>query len=242
MMGGCDAAGPVALHPAVPGKGEAGEPLAEVLHHVVALELAVDGHVHADLILPANGVRGQALKLGIVRGLRDLAAREASPQGPDLRRLRPGADGGHGQRRQAEPRGLGLRASRVRTGAPLHPRRCGSEARRHGRVVQPGVRPCLEQGAVALGERRRDRTLAFVKGPCECRDLGQLLIGEGQAPTQRRVEARFHAQAVRHVEQRARRCDDQPPCEAGIGRAPQGRERHAEVRPPHVAAIDHAER
>ena len=40
------------------GEGKAGELLAEILHHVVALELAMDQHVEPDLFLPAHGPRG----------------------------------------------------------------------------------------------------------------------------------------------------------------------------------------
>ena len=47
------AARAVGLHPAVGGEGKACELLAEVLDHVVALELAVHEHVEADL-LPAS--------------------------------------------------------------------------------------------------------------------------------------------------------------------------------------------
>jgi hypothetical protein len=39
------------------GEGKAGELLAKILHHIVALELAVDEHVETDLLLPANGSR-----------------------------------------------------------------------------------------------------------------------------------------------------------------------------------------
>src|SRR5690606_40149383 len=41
----------VALHPAVCGEREAVEPLAEVLDHVVVLELAMDQDIDADLLL-----------------------------------------------------------------------------------------------------------------------------------------------------------------------------------------------
>src|SRR4029453_4094761 len=44
----------VALHPAMLGEGIARELLAEILHHVVPLELPMDQHGDADLPLPAH--------------------------------------------------------------------------------------------------------------------------------------------------------------------------------------------
>ena len=38
------------------GEGEAGELLAEILHHVVALELAMHQHVEPDFLLPLHRV------------------------------------------------------------------------------------------------------------------------------------------------------------------------------------------
>ncbi|MNU09281.1 hypothetical protein D3C72_2557530 [compost metagenome] len=37
------------------GKGEAGQLLAKILHHVIALELAVNKHIETDILLPADG-------------------------------------------------------------------------------------------------------------------------------------------------------------------------------------------
>src|SRR5690606_10878124 len=49
------AAGAITLHPAVAGEREAGELFAKILNHVIALELAMDEHVKADFLLPADG-------------------------------------------------------------------------------------------------------------------------------------------------------------------------------------------
>src|SRR3546814_16215091 len=48
----------VTLHPAVRREREAGKLLAEILDHVVALELAVDEHVEPDPLLPADRAFG----------------------------------------------------------------------------------------------------------------------------------------------------------------------------------------
>ncbi len=54
-----DVARAVGLHPAMLGEGEACELLAEILHHVVALELAMHEHVEPD-ILPASAPRARS--------------------------------------------------------------------------------------------------------------------------------------------------------------------------------------
>src|SRR3546814_15473936 len=57
----------VTLHPAVRREREAGKLLAEILDHVVALELAVDEHVEPDPLLPADRAFGLLAPEGIVR-------------------------------------------------------------------------------------------------------------------------------------------------------------------------------
>ena len=42
------------------GEGVAGELFAEILHHIVSFELAMNQHVDADLLLPAHGGLGFA--------------------------------------------------------------------------------------------------------------------------------------------------------------------------------------
>ena len=44
-----------ALHPAMAGESETLQLFAKILHHVVALKLAVNEHVNADLLLEADG-------------------------------------------------------------------------------------------------------------------------------------------------------------------------------------------
>ena len=73
MIGGLHAARAVGLHPAVLGEGEALELLAEILDHVVALELAVHQHVEADLLLDADGILGLLLEERLVGGSLELA-------------------------------------------------------------------------------------------------------------------------------------------------------------------------
>jgi len=62
------------MHPAMLGEVIARELLAEILHHVVALELAMNEHVDADLLLPAHGGLGLFPQEGVVVGIVQCAA------------------------------------------------------------------------------------------------------------------------------------------------------------------------
>ncbi len=109
-----DASAAVALHPAVPGEGEAAQLLAEILDHVVALELAVHQHVEPQFLLPAHRVADPALDRTLVFGRGHVAAPEGRPRAAHLRRLREGADGRGRERRQGKPRALAFPAFRDR--------------------------------------------------------------------------------------------------------------------------------
>ncbi len=97
-----DAARAVGLHPGVLGEQEAVEVLAEVLDHVVALELAVNQHIEADLLLVPDAGVDLGLHELVVFGLGDLALTQLGAFGANLLGLREGADGGGGQQRQAK--------------------------------------------------------------------------------------------------------------------------------------------
>ena len=68
----------VGLHPGVLGEDVALHLLGEVLDHVVALGLAVDEDVEADLLLEADHALDLGAHAALVLGLVDLALREAS--------------------------------------------------------------------------------------------------------------------------------------------------------------------
>src|SRR5690606_30543015 len=106
------AARAVALHPAVAGEGEAVELFAEVLDHVVALELAVHQHVQADALLLAYAAFGLGGDEGLVPFRRQPAGAEVGAGLADLRGLRERADGGGRVQRQAEALLLRLPARR----------------------------------------------------------------------------------------------------------------------------------
>ena len=101
-----DAAGAIALHPRVVSGEVAFQLLAEVLHHVVALRLAVDEHVEPQCFLAADHV-ANFVDHGLLVGLSvDLASTPPRPRAADFPSLWEGADGGGRQWRQVE--GLAL--------------------------------------------------------------------------------------------------------------------------------------
>ncbi len=72
--------------------------LAEILDHVVALELAVHQHVEADLLLPADGARGLLLQECLVVGVAERAFGMGGARLADLGGLRERADRGGRER------------------------------------------------------------------------------------------------------------------------------------------------
>ena len=78
----------VGLHPAELGGDEAVHELGEVLHHVVALGLAVDEHIDAERLLQLDGALDLLAHRRGVRGLVDVAVSVRRTGFADLRGLR----------------------------------------------------------------------------------------------------------------------------------------------------------
>ncbi len=111
---GLDATGAVGLDPSVLGEQEAVEVLAEIFDHVVTLELAVDQHVEADLLLLLDDGVDLGFDELVVGFLGDPALAQLGTLGANLLGLGEGADGGGRQQRQAEGLALqGRRSSRA---------------------------------------------------------------------------------------------------------------------------------
>src|SRR5207249_409722 len=72
--------------------------------HVVALELAVNGHVQPNFVLPVNALGGFLFEEFFVIGGRKLPFLEASSGGANVFRLRKRTDGGGRERWQIQPR------------------------------------------------------------------------------------------------------------------------------------------
>ena len=96
------------------GEGEALQLLAEVLDHVVPLELAVDEHVETDLFLHADGPFDLGRKEGLVGGRVHIAPPERRARLADLRGLREGTDRRRWKQRKFDERPLHLAAQDVR--------------------------------------------------------------------------------------------------------------------------------
>ena len=130
------AARPIGLHPAEAAERIAFQLLAKVLHHVVALGLAMHQHVQPQRFLLAH-TAGHLGPHGLLVGRRiNLASLELTTCLADFSRLREGTDGGGGKHRQLEAGPLALRPHRVGALA----RRCGlrgapGQRRLHRRVV-----------------------------------------------------------------------------------------------------------
>ena len=145
------AAGAIRLDPAVVGDHEAVEQLREVLHHVVALRLAVDQHVDAQALLQLDD-RGDLVLLRLdVGGVVDDAGLVVGARLAHLVGLREGADGGGRQLRQVQ-RLLRLDAL-VKGGLALDLAvRQGGDAGLDGLVVHARRLAAGAHGAVGAGE------------------------------------------------------------------------------------------
>src|SRR6266566_811372 len=124
----------VRLHPAMLREREALELLAEVLHHVVALELAVHQHVEPDLLLEAERLADLLFDERLVGGRRQLAVVQLPPRSPHFGGLGERADR---RRRIGRERQLLAAPRRVRGGPAQvtlrHPRRAALDRR----IVDP---------------------------------------------------------------------------------------------------------
>src|SRR6267378_731854 len=158
-------AGTVRLHPAMLGEGESGELLAEVLDHVVALELAVHEHVEPDLFLQRDRFPDLRLDEAIVVRGAELIVVQLPPRRAHFRRLRERSNRRGRKRRQVDlcfpARGIPRTAHTVLLSD-------GAGAALHGGVVDPrrgparfgGPGTALDRLAVTL--RQRDDLLQFL--------------------------------------------------------------------------------
>ena len=129
-------------------EGKAGELLAEILHHVVALELAMNEHVEANLFLPAHGARGFFAQEALVGGSVDDILPMVGTRLAHLRCLRERPDGRCRIGRQTELAALDL--------PPGLERR---DSRRDSDGSVAAIR-ALTAGLLIFGEVRRDAITA----------------------------------------------------------------------------------
>ncbi len=235
------AARAIALNPAILGEREAGELFAEILHHVVALKLAMHGHVDTDLILPLHSLSGFFFQEGLVLVFLDIAALIQSTGFAHVMRLRERADGGGRQQRQAQQRLLLGNARAKRAGAVGHVRGDGGHALLHFRIMDSRRRLArCDDFRVII------KCLTVFMAVCrfgEQANLGQFLRGERQPAFQISRQALFLHQIHRTVEQRTARRDHQ----LGVSAAQRYRLLHdgffcIQIGFPDIAAINHPKR
>ena len=206
--GRSDAAGAVALDPGVGGEDVAVEALAEVLHHVVALGLAVDVDVEVELLLDLDVGLDLLLDELLVLSLGDLALGQLVALDADLLGLGEGADGGGGEQRKVEllllggnsVGELGLAVVVLGGDLALALLDCGvvGAARGGAGLDRLGVGgELLRDGGGALSQRLGDDG-----------DLGGLLDGEGEPVGDLGVELLLAGESVGGVEEGGRGGDD----------------------------------
>ena len=201
------------------------QPLGEVLHHVVALGLAVHQDVQADVLLQRDDAVDLDAHGGGVGRAGDAAGFVVGAGLADRLRLREGPDRGGGQQREA----IGL-------GRP--PDGVGAARRAAAEGVQPGADPAVHLRGGCAGQFRGDGIALAAQRAAQGDHLIDLLPREREPPGELRRQGCLGAQLEGHVKQRAGRADDQLIDQAQQRRA--GRQRPGQVGPPHVAAVDDA--
>ena len=232
----------VALHPPVFGKRIAAQLLAEVLDHVVALELTVHQHVEPDCLLPAYCIGNPSLDRAVVPRHFQVAAPACGARLSDLDRLRERADCRRRKHRQLQS-GL-LRAAPGRMGAStlLHLRRDRVDPRRNVRPMHLRMAAARPGGGVTTLQRIGDDGLTLVEPAGDCRDFRQFLHGKGEPWLDHRVEPVLERQVGRNVQKAAGRRDDQALTTSCARHVFCKRECRPQVRTPDVTAVDDAER
>jgi hypothetical protein len=165
--------------------------LGEVLDHVVALRLAVDEHVEADLLLEADHPLDLGANPALVLGLVDLPLAKRCARLADLPGLGVGADRGGREERQVEAGVLSLAADLERAlaagvlvGERSHPLA-------HRRVAGSlGDPPVLERPVVGV-ELGGNRLAPLPEATSQGHDLADLL------PRERHPGAQLVVQHIR---------------------------------------------
>ena len=230
------AARAVALDPSGAGEGEAREAFAEVLDHVVALELAVHQNVEAEAFLPADRPLGLGPQEGVVTRLVEGALAVLGAGLADRFGLGERADRRGRQRGKAQALALARQPPLHRQCAPGPVGRDLGDPRAHRGIV--GQRGAAARGdGIGIGRQFvGDDVRAMFEPEAQQRQFLQLLHREGEPFGHLRVELGLERQVDRRVEQRAGRgkLDLAPrPC-----RRAEPVEQGRQVAFPHVAPVD----
>jgi hypothetical protein len=185
--------------------------LREVLHHVVALRLAVDQHVEPHLLLEADHALDLGAHAPVVGGLVDLSLPQLGSGPAELGGLGIGPDRRGREQGQVEA-ALGLAADlvRARTAGVVVAERRNPVA--HRWIASPmRVAAVVERPVVGV-ELGGDRLATVAEPTRECHDLPHLLLRERHPRAQLVVQHlrwRLGIEVERRVQQGAGRGDDQ---------------------------------
>lgn len=235
--GRLDVPRPVGLDPAEAGEGEAGELLAEVFDHVVALWFAVDEDVEVEVLLELHDLADLVLDDGLVAGFVELAVGEAAAGAAEVVGLGEGADGRRGEGGEAEAGALGAAALFDGAGAAVVGLGDGTKALLGGGVVDAGRGAARLEGGAVGGELVGDG-LGVVEGGGEGGDLVDLLMGEGEPALDVGVEGGLALESERDVHEAAGGGDDDAVLADAGAEFLEERKGGVEVVDPDVAAVD----
>ena len=169
-------------------------------------------HVQAQCFLLAHTAGHLGLHGLLVGGSIDLSRLELTTCLTNLGRLREGADGGGGKRRQLEAGPLALRPHRIGALAcRCRLRGALGQCCLHGRVVDTR-RTTTRLDRLPVGCQLVPHGItAFIDGPGQHTQLIQLLARKGQPRLQLGIQPVLAGQIHRYMQQRARRRQPQPP-------------------------------
>ncbi len=237
-----DAARAVALHPAKAGKDVAFELFGEVLHHVVALRLAMHQHIQADLLLHRHRMADFGLhRLGVVTE-RQPALLVSLARQADRRRLRERTDSRGRECRQLQPRALQLDARGEHRRAPTVLGLDSGQACLYRRLVDARRLRAGRLDCAAAGERSLHfGVLRIVDGPGERGDFRALLHRKGEPALHFLVQPVLALEVDGAVQQRTGRRQPQALAQA-FGRMPCHFERLVQITAPDVAPVDQPQR
>ena len=238
--GRLDAARAIRLHPAVAGKAESGQLLAEVFDHVVALGFAVHEHVDAQFFLFGDGVGDFFLHHRLIFGGGERAALEGCARGADFGGLREGTNRRRRQRRQGKT--LALRRLTRREGrmALVGVGRQSGQPLRYGGVVDALAVAARFDGGARGGQRAIGGGVTGQR-LFEHAQLAEFFHRKGHPAAQFFVQTGFPGKAEGHMQQRARGRQPQV-FAAPLKQRAQRLQRGIQIAAPDVATINDAQR
>lgn len=239
--GGTHATRSVRLDPSVGGEDVTLQALTEVLNHIVTLRLTVNVDIEAELVLDLDGVVNFLADESIVLLFSDLSLGELVTLDTDLLGLGEGADGGGGEKRQAQVSPL-LSVTGVEAGLTVVQVRgdLGETVLDLGVVGALGLSARLLSSSVGI-ELGLDRGGSLGGSLGENGNFLDLLNGEGKPLVDFLRKLLFASESVRDVEERAGGGDDDAVLAKGRGGGVNDLKGLGKVVLPDVTSVDNTE-